>query len=116
MYHLNLLDFEIGLEVLPIIDYSGITTNSFTIIVTAITKEQAAGSTIVWLFESLKIDEQPDFSKKNLFRIIIDIIDQTKGFERDLTSDEICRVLTQYDNDEDTVASEATNSTIGRKG
>src|ERR1044071_265127 len=112
MYQLNLVDFGIGLGEF---DYSRITTNSFAIVVTAISKEQAAKSTIVQLLESLKIDKRPDFSKKNLSKILIDIIDQTDGFERDPTSDKTCRVLTRYDNDGDTVASKITNITVRRR-
>ena len=81
-----------------------------------ISREAAITGTIVQLFELLKIDEWSDFSKKNLSRIIIDIIDQTEGFERDSTSDETYRVLIWYDNNRDTVVSKITNSTIEREG
>ena len=101
--------------ILLVIDYSGITTNSFAIVVIAIIREQAIENIIAWLFELLRIDKWPDFSKKNLFRILINIVDQTEGFEKDPTSDETCKLLTQYDNDGDTVTSEISNSTIGRE-
>ena len=41
MYYLNLVDFGIGLGVLPVINYSGITINSFTIIVIVVSREEA---------------------------------------------------------------------------
>ena len=46
MYYLNLVDFGIELEVLPVINYSGITINNFTIVVTVVSRERAATSII----------------------------------------------------------------------
>ena len=67
------------------------------------------------LFESLKIDERPDFHKKTLTKIFINIVFQIEGFERELIEDKTTKVLTQYDENGNTVTSEITDDTVGRE-
>src|ERR1043165_7290407 len=98
--------------VLSVVDFSGVTTNSFAVAVSSIGREDPTAHQIGRLFESLKIDERPNHTKNTLARIFIDLVIQTDGFERDPTDDEITRVLVRYDDDGNTVASEETEDTI----
>src|ERR1043165_3569235 len=98
--------------VLSVVDFSGVTTNSFVVAVSSIGREDPTAHQIGRLFESLKIDERPNHTKNTLARIFIDLVIQTDGFERDPTDDETTRVLVRYDDDGNTVASEETEDTI----
>src|ERR1044072_6505808 len=98
--------------VLSVVDFSGVTINSFAVAVSSIGREDPTAHQIGQLFESLKIYERPNHTKYTLARIFIDLVIQTDGFERDPTDDETTRVLVRYDDDENTVASEETEDTI----
>src|ERR1043165_138466 len=98
--------------VLSVVDFSGVTTNSFAVAVSSIGREDPTAHQIGRLFESFKIDERPNHTKNTLARIFIDLVIQTDGFERDPTDDETTRVLVRYDDDGNTVASEETEDTI----
>src|ERR1044071_2428868 len=98
--------------VLSVVDFSGVTTNSFAVAVSSIGREDPTAHQIGRLFELLKIDERPNHTKNTLARIFIDLVIQTDGFERDPTDEETTRVLVRYDDDGSTVASEETEDTI----
>ena len=67
--------------VLPVVDFSGTTTNSFAVAISSIGREEPSNHQIGRLFESLKIDERPNHTKNTLARIFIDLVFQTDGFE-----------------------------------
>src|ERR1044071_6466410 len=98
--------------VLSVVDFSGVTTNSFAVAVSSIGREDPTAHQIGRLFESLKIDERPNHTKSTLARIFIDLVFQTDGFKRDPIDDETTRVLVRYDDNGNTVASEISDDTV----
>src|ERR1044072_5391204 len=55
--------------VLPVVDFSGITTNSFALAISTIGREEPSAHQLGCLFESLKVDEYSNHTKNTLAKI-----------------------------------------------